>query len=129
MAISGLNAALRWIEKVGIESLYEKEEKNHRRLLDVLKIFRNIKIVSPIDEDIGIGVVSCVFDGYSSDSIGQILNEHDIAVRTGLHCAPYAHEFLGTFPSGTVRFSVSYFNDDSDFEKLQEVLEYIEDND
>jgi len=128
MAISGLNAALKWIEKIGIKSLFEKEKENHKRLLEVLKIFGNIKIVSPIDEEIGIGVVSCVFDGYSSDSIGQILNEHNIAVRTGLHCAPYAHEFLGTFPSGTVRFSVSYFNDDSDFEKLQEVLEIIEIN-
>ena len=97
-------------------------------MLEVLRNFDNIRIVSPTNEDTTIGVVSCVFDGYSSDSIGQILTEHDIAVRTGLHCAPSAHQFLGTFPSGTVRFSVSYFNDDSDFEKIQEVLEYIEDN-
>jgi len=128
IAISGLNAALKWIDKVSIKSIFEKEKKNHKRLLEVLRNFDNIKIVSPTNEDTAIGVVSCVFDGYSSDSIGQILTEHDIAVRTGLHCAPSAHQFLGTFPSGTVRFSVSYFNDDSDFEKLQEVLEYIEDN-
>lgn len=128
MAISGLNAALKWIDKVGIKSILEKEKINHKRLLEVLRNFDNIRIVSPTNEDTTIGVVSCVFDGYSSDSIGQILTEHDIAVRTGLHCAPSAHQFLGTFPSGTVRFSVSYFNDDSDFEKLQEVLEYIEDN-
>jgi cysteine desulfurase family protein len=128
MAISGLNAALKWIDKVGIKSILEKEKINHKRLLEVLRNFDNIRIISPTNEDTTIGVVSCVFDGYSSDSIGQILTEHDIAVRTGLHCAPSAHQFLGTFPSGTVRFSVSYFNDDSDFEKLQEVLEYIEDN-
>lgn len=128
MAISGLNAALKWIEKVSVKSIFEKEKKNHRILLSILKKFGNVKIVSPTDEGLSIGVVSCVFDGYSSDSIGKILNEHDIAVRTGLHCAPFAHQFLGTFPSGTVRFSVSYFNDDSDFEKMQKVLEYIEEN-
>jgi selenocysteine lyase/cysteine desulfurase len=72
--------------------------------------------------------VSCVFAGYSSDSIGQILSEHDIAVRTGLHCAPDAHRFLGTFPNGTVRFSVGYFNGESDFEQLTSVLSYINDN-
>jgi cysteine desulfurase family protein len=127
LAISGLNAALKWIDKVDIKSVFRREKINHKKLLAVLTKFDNIKIISPADEDSAIGVVSCVFDGYSSDSIGQILSDHDIAVRTGLHCSPLAHQFLGTFPSGTVRFSVSYFNCDSDFEKLQEVLGYIED--
>lgn len=128
MAISGLYAALKWIHKVGISVIFEREKENHKKLLDVLKSFKNVKIVGPIDENVGIGVVSCVFYNYSSDSIGQILSDHDIAVRTGLHCAPSAHYFLDTFPAGTVRFSVSYFNDDSDFERLREVLAYIEDN-
>ena len=128
MAISGLNAALKWIEKVGIESIFKKEKENHKKLLNVLKSFNNIKIISSTNENVGIGVVSCVFEGYSSDNIGRILSDHDIAVRTGLHCAPYAHQFLDTFPSGTVRFSVSYFNDDRDFQKLKEVLVYIEDH-
>ncbi|MCL0081027.1 aminotransferase class V-fold PLP-dependent enzyme, partial [Peptococcaceae bacterium] len=79
-------------------------------------------------ENTGTGVVSCIFDGYSSDNIGQILSENDIAVRTGLHCAPLAHQFLGTYPVGTVRFSISYFNNDRDFEKLTEVLGYIAEN-
>ncbi len=76
----------------------------------------------------GIGVVSCVFDGYSSDNIGQVLSDRNIAVRTGLHCSPLAHKFLGTFPAGTVRFSVGYFNSDEDFETLREALDYIEEN-
>lgn len=128
MAIAGLNAALKWINEVGIKAIFESEQENHKKLLDLLKAFKIVKIIGPIDEDAGIGVISCVFQNYSSDSIGQILSDHDIAVRTGLHCAPSAHRFLGTFPSGTVRFSVSYFNDDNDFAKLKEVLEYIEDN-
>ena len=89
--------------------------------------FSNIHIINAYDSD-SIGVVSCVFDGYSSDSIGMILNEQGVAVRTGLHCAPYAHKFLNTFPAGTVRFSVSYFTTENDFYKLREVLDYIEDN-
>jgi cysteine desulfurase family protein len=128
MAIAGLNAALKWIEKIGIESIIKVEKENHRRLLEVLNKFDNIKIISPISTDTSIGVVSCTFDDYSSDNIGQILNEHNIAVRTGLHCAPFAHRFLGTFPAGTVRFSVSFFNKDDDFIKLQEVLAHIAEN-
>ena len=56
------------------------------------------------------------------------MSQNDIAFRSGLHCAPFAHKFIGTFPAGTVRFSVGYFNDDSDFEKLDTVLKYIRDN-
>jgi selenocysteine lyase/cysteine desulfurase len=42
---------------------------------------------------------------------GEILDvEHDIATRIGLHCAPLAHEEIGTTPKGTVRFSIGPFN-------------------
>jgi len=126
-AIAGLNASLKWIEKVGIDNIYLKEQENRSKLVDVLNRFSNVKVVEAKESD-AIGVVSCVFDGYSSDNIGQILSDQNVAVRTGLHCAPYAHKFIGTFPAGTVRFSVSYFNSDEDFEKLETALEYIEEN-
>jgi cysteine desulfurase family protein len=127
-AIAGLNASLKWIHRVGINTIFEKENENHRRLLDLLMQYDNIKIVSPIDAGLGIGVVSAVFDGYSSDNIGQILSERDIAIRSGLHCAPGAHRFLGTFPAGTARFSVGYFNTDDEFAQLKDTLDYICEN-
>jgi len=127
-AISGLNASLKWIHRVGINAIYEKECEHHRQLIDLLSKYSNIRIVSPHDRTLGIGVVSAVFDGYSSDNIGQVLSERDIAVRSGLHCAPAAHRFLGTFPSGSVRFSVGYFNTEDDFDRLREALDYIYEN-
>lgn len=126
MAIAGLNASLKWINRIGITTIYNIEKYNHRRLLDILNTYENIKVINPLGENIG--VVSCVFNEYSPDNIGQVLSEKDIAVRTGLHCAPYAHQFLGTYPAGTVRFSVGYFNTDDDFDKLHNVLTYIEQN-
>ena len=125
LAISGLNAALKWIDSIGIAAIKEKENQNRKKLLELLGEYDNIKVMAPSD---GIGVVSCVFDGYSSDNIGQVLSDRNIAVRTGLHCSPLAHKFLGTFPAGTVRFSVGYFNSDEDFETLREALDYIEEN-
>lgn len=125
LSIAGLNSALKWINKTGIQNIYSEEQDKKSRLLDVLKSYSNINIIEPKE---AIGVVSCIFDGYSSDNIGQVLSDNNIAVRTGLHCSPYAHKFLGTFPAGTVRFSLNYFNSDDDFEKLAEVLEYIEEN-
>jgi cysteine desulfurase family protein len=128
MAIAGLNAALKWAQNLSIGRIFEIEQHNHARLLEVLGDFDNIKIVPTILTANAIGVVSCVFDSYSSDSIGAVLSEHDVAVRTGLHCAPDAHRFLGTFPSGTVRFSVGYFNTNNDFKQLYAVLRHIQEN-
>lgn len=124
-AIAGLHAALNWINSISIAKLYQQETQNRNKLINLLKKYKNIHIIEPI---CAIGVVSCIFNGYSSDNIGQVMSEHNIAVRTGLHCAPTAHKFLGTFPEGTVRFSVSYFNTDSDFKQLSSVLDFIEEN-
>ena len=127
LAISGLNASLKWINSIGIEGIYAKEQRNLRKLVELLSEYENICLISTKGAE-SIGIVSCLFDGYSCDNIGKILSEHNVAVRTGLHCAPFAHKFLGTFPAGTVRFSVSYFNTDEDFEVLKEALDYIEQN-
>jgi len=128
LSIYGLNAALKWINHIGIDSIYSKEKANHERLMELLSKYSNINIVSPITKEKSTGIVSCIFDGYSSDNIGNILSQNDVAVRTGLHCAPLAHKTLDTYPAGTVRFSVSYFTDDYDFEQLEQVLDYIEEN-
>lgn len=124
-AIAGLNAALKWILDIGINEIYQKEEANKKRLIGILSEYDNIKIFRPAKQ---IGLISCLFDQYSSDEIGQVLSEKNIAFRSGLHCAPYAHKFIGTYPAGTVRFSVGYFNDDYDFQMLKQALDHIREN-
>lgn len=125
IAIAGLNASLKWIKEIGIQNIYEKEQFNRQKLIDVLEKYENITIFKPKKN---VGVVSCLFDGYSSDEIGQVLSENNIAFRSGLHCAPFAHKFINTFPSGTVRFSVSFFNTSNDLKILDGVLNFILEN-
>lgn len=125
IAIAGLNASLKWIIEIGIDEIYRREEENRIRLLEILNRYDNIKTIRPTNQ---VGLVSCLFNEYSSDEIGQVLSEQGIAFRSGLHCAPYAHKFIGTFPAGTVRFSVSYFNSDDDFDMLTRALAYIQEN-
>lgn len=126
--IAGLNAALGWIEEQTMDRLWEKEEENRQRLLSLLGEYDFIRIIGNRKERSYVGIVSCIIDGISSDSAGNILNQQGIAVRVGLQCAPLAHEFLNTYPAGTIRFSVNYFTSDEDFEQLQGALDYIEEN-
>lgn len=126
--IAGLNAAVDWIQKITIENLKKQEEINRNRLIELLEQYDFIKIVGNSPDKKYVGIVSCLIDGISSDSAGSIFDRKGIAVRTGLQCAPLAHQFLGTYPSGTIRFSVNFFTTDKDFEELQEALEYIEEN-
>lgn len=126
-AIAGFHAALSWFLDHS-DAIRSVEETNHKKLLSILRAHNNITIVGPADRSNCIGVVSCLFDDYSSDNIGDVLDRLGIAVRTGLHCAPIAHKSLGTFPAGTVRFSVSFFTTEDDFQALETALEYIEEN-
>ena len=128
LAISGLNASLKWLKNIGIENIYKREKEIFNKLISLLKTYENIEIVGYREVKEQVGVVSCVFKGYAPDEIGQVLSDMDIAVRTGLHCSPYAHEFFGTFPAGTVRLSISYFTTDDELNKLKVALDYIREN-
>lgn len=130
-AVAGLHAAAQWFLQ-NQEKIRVTEEKNHQRLLEILRQYDFVKIVGPADrfseKTKCIGVVSTVFDGYAAEDIGNVFDEMEIAVRTGLQCSPLAHKFLGTFPAGTVRFSVGYFTGEADFRALEKAMGYIEEN-
>lgn len=128
IGVAGLHAALKWINDISISSLREKEAQNKQRLLEILDDYWFIKVVGNFPKNEYVGIVSCLIDGISSDSAGKIFDEVGIAVRTGLQCAPLAHEFAGTYPAGTIRFSVSYFTTEQDFQELISALDHIEEN-
>lgn len=125
--LAGLNAALNWIQEISVSKIHEKEVENRERLLKLLSRYDYVKIVGDSGHEY-VGIVSCLIDGISSDSAGNIFSEQGISVRTGLHCAPLAHQFLNTYPAGTIRFSVNYFTSDADFDELEKALDYIEEN-
>ena len=59
-AIAGLNASLKWIKETGIHTIFEKEQKNYNRLVELLSRYENIKLIDTADAE-SIGVVCCVF--------------------------------------------------------------------
>lgn len=126
--IAGLNAALKWVKSTSIDALRESELQNRERLLSILNDYWFIKIIGNNESCEYVGIVSCIIEGISSDSAGKLFSDAGISVRTGLQCAPLAHQFLGTFPAGTIRFSVNYFTSENDFQELRDLLDRIEDN-
>ena len=128
VGIAGLNASVKWILQQGVDALAAAEAENRNKLLTLLREYDYVSIIGDIDGRDYVGIVSCVIDDISSDIAGQLFSERNIAVRTGLHCAPNAHKFLKTFPAGTIRFSVNSFTPDEDFVVLREALEDINDN-
>ncbi len=128
VGIAGLNASLKWIQETTMETLAQKEQENRGRLLEILNNYDFIHIVGYNESNEYVGIVSCLIDGISSDSAGNIFDRQGVSVRTGLHCAPLAHRFMGTYPAGTIRFSVNYFTSEEDFEQLIEALDFIEEN-
>jgi cysteine desulfurase family protein len=127
-AIAGLFAALQWIEKTRVQVIYEREKENRKRLIELLNSYDFLKVIGDSPKANYVGIVSCIIDGISSDTAGQLFAERKIAVRTGLHCAPLAHKFIGTFPAGTIRFSTGYFTSDEDFDALRQVLNDLSNN-
>ena len=124
--IAGLNAALQWSQEIGLQIIFEHEQQNRKKLLDILSQYDFITVVGNSTEQQYVGIVSCLFEGISSDIAGNLLSKQGVSVRTGLHCAPLAHKFLGTYPAGTIRFSVGYFTSEDDYKALVEALDYIE---
>ena len=67
--------------------------------------------ISQYSEGLRLPVVSITCDGIDPAALAYRLeSEYNIWTRVGLHCAPMAHKAIGTFPTGTVRFSFGYFN-------------------
>jgi cysteine desulfurase/selenocysteine lyase len=112
IGIAGLNAGLKWVLARGIESIHEHEMKLARILHDGLE---NIPgVILYVQEDLAnhIAVLAFNVEGMDAGDVGTMLDvDHDIACRTGLHCAPLLHEQLGTAGiRGSVRFSIGPFN-------------------
>ncbi|MGL5981977.1 MAG: aminotransferase class V-fold PLP-dependent enzyme, partial [Cetobacterium sp.] len=124
LGMIGLQIATEELLKVGIESVKAKKIMNFNRLYDLLEEYSyDLKIHS--ERDNNIGVLSITGVHYSPQELEELLNDNDIASRRGMHCAPLAHNHIGTKDGGTLRLSVGYFNSDDDFEGLRDALDSV----
>ena len=111
LRIIGLGAGLDFIEKRGIKRLYSEEMKLIKAIYNGLAKNRNIELYTPLPEPWSYApLLSFNFKGIESNAVARLLDQNNIAVRAGYHCAPSAHKQIGTLENGAVRVSVSAFN-------------------
>jgi len=148
--IAGLGAGVDFILKEGVNKIKDHEASLISTLLSELYGLPGLTIYGPLKAELQTATISMTFDsilptgdnhtyggcgsinlawmeeGIPVADVGNILDsEFDIFVRVGLHCAPLAHKTLGTFPEGTVRFSMGYFNTLQDVKYTAKVIRRI----
>jgi cysteine desulfurase family protein len=111
--IAGLREGTRILLERSVESVLPHERKLLAAFHDALKDpgrfrwYGADKVIAERGGEGRVGLVGVNIDDFAPAEFAAILDENfDIAVRAGLHCAPYAHKHLGTFPQGMVRLSV-----------------------
>lgn len=127
--IVGLHGGLSWLEQTGIDTIRAHELALTEGFLEGLKKLEAaglLKIVGKRDCVDRTGVVSIqTLTKELSRAAFELDANYGIMTRVGLHCAPSAHETLGTFPTGTIRFSFGWWNTLEHVEKALDALKEI----
>ncbi|HOP10795.1 MAG TPA: aminotransferase class V-fold PLP-dependent enzyme [Oscillospiraceae bacterium] len=118
-AIIGLGEGLRFVNELGAGNIGEHERQLREVLVERTEGLSGLRIYEPTKAS---GIYLFNFDGMCCERTASELENEGIAVRAGLHCAPSAHEVLGTLPDGAVRISFGIFNDCEQVERTASAL-------
>lgn len=124
--IYGFEEALRFIEETGIDALRAHELELTARFLEGLRTIPNLRLCGTEELSRRVGVISVDFtQADNAEAAFRLESEFGILTRCGLHCAPSAHKTLGTFPQGTVRFSLGFSSTAADVDAALAALRAI----
>ncbi len=120
VGLAGLNAGISFILKEGINKIHQYELNLSQKLIAGLKEIPGVIVYGEEQVKDRIAVISFNIKDQLPSEVGLRLDEeYNIMCRVGLHCSPATHKTIGTFPTGTVRFSISWFNT---FEEVDQAI-------
>jgi cysteine desulfurase family protein len=124
LGVAGLNAGATWVQERGLASISAHEMGLAAMLRDGLKEIAGVILYCQDDLTNHLPVLSFNIDGLQASDVGTMLDvDHNIACRTGLHCAPLVHEQLRTAKiKGSVRFGIGPFNTE---EHIQQAIKAV----
>ena len=117
--ILGLGAGLQFVKQKKVEQIRAQELRKIAYAYDALSRMGGIRLYTarPVDPYF-VPVLSFTIDGVKSEDAGAFYGSHGVAVRTGIHCAPLAHEKFGTLEDGVIRISPSVFTSEEDMRQF-----------
>jgi cysteine desulfurase / selenocysteine lyase len=122
--IAGLAVGIGYLRNTGMEKILQHELALARMLEQELTKIPGVLVQKP--EVRGTGAVSFTVESLNPADVAHLLDEgFGIAVRSGLHCAPLAHQMLRTFPEGTVRISPGFASTEQDMAYVIESLQRL----
>ena len=127
LGVAGLSAGVRYVQEKGIENIASHENALIERLRGRLEAIDGVTVYGGRDAARRVSTLSFRTEALPAAELGGVLDQaFDIAVRPGLHCAPYIHRSLGTLAAGgTVRASAGAFNTVEDVDALAAALAEI----
>lgn len=126
LGVAGLAAGIQYVEQQGVDKIRRHEVELTERLWKRLDEIGGFQVFGHRDLARRVGTLSFRSEALPAAELGGILDQaFDIAIRPGLHCAPYIHRALGTFPEGAVRVSPGAFNTEADIDQLAAALAEI----
>jgi cysteine desulfurase family protein len=126
LGVAGLAAGVKFVQERGLDRIRRHETALCERLWRRLDEIGSFTVYGHRDAARRVGTLSFRSDALPATELGGILDQaFDIAIRPGLHCAPYIHRSIGTFPEGTIRVSPGAFNTDEDIDALARALAEI----
>ncbi|MCE5321940.1 aminotransferase class V-fold PLP-dependent enzyme [bacterium] len=127
VGIAGLGTGVCYIAERGLDNIRAHHNDLMLSLVSGLAEIDKVRVYGPSTNERRAGLVSFRIEGYENSDIGLTLDEkYEVMCRVGLHCATTAHKTLGTFPDGTVRFSISPLTTASEIDQaLQAVKEIV----
>jgi cysteine desulfurase family protein len=124
--IVGLGAGIKFVLSNTTDKIRKHEQILTKLMIEELKKIKNLTIYGVADSQHQVAVISFNIECLDSSEMAYILdNEYGICTRSGLHCSLLAHKTIGTMEKGTVRVSLSYFNNENDILNIIKAIKKI----
>ncbi|MTD38123.1 aminotransferase class V-fold PLP-dependent enzyme [Erwinia sp. CPCC 100877] len=125
LGILSLKTSIEQIENIGLATIMQHERRLTDRFLTGLKALP-VRILGTQEAQQSVPVVSIVSDKIGCGELAQLLfDRYQIVTRSGLHCAPLAHQTAGTLEKGAVRFSFGWFTTPEEVDYTLQALQEI----
>ena len=120
--VIGLREAILYLMKIGMDNIHNHEVELKKYLVQEMKKIKNIKIYN---ENSKSGILAFNIEGVFAQDSSVYLNNYNIYVRAGNHCAKMVKDEIGV--KNTVRVSMYLYNTKEDVDKLIKVLKQSDD--